>query len=163
MAEEPVPERLLEAVTKLQADYAAAAAANHELAQEFARRKREFRWVALCVVLLVAVVTCALMVMRHFDRAEEERRREALAGQLLTQRQNLVDGCERGNDARRSLAQVIITSFQPGPPIALPPGYEGLQTVLDQSAAQSAAKREALLALPGLQIVDCQAAFPVAS
>lgn len=160
MAEEQVPERLLEAVRQLQADYVTSTRANHELAEEFARRKREFRWVALGVVLLVAIVTCALMVMRHYDRAEEARRREALAGRLLTQRENSIDGCERGNDARRSLTQVIITSFQPGPPITLPAGYEGLQSVLDQSAAQSAAKRDTLLAQPGLQIIDCRAAFP---
>lgn len=156
-----MPERLLEAVRQLQADYVAHTKATQALRDEFARRKRETRWIALGVVVFVTVVACALMVIRHYDRAEESRRRADLASQILTQREDLVAGCERGNDSRKLVAQVIITSFEEGTPIVLPPGYEALQSVLDQSSDRSAAKRDALLSLPGVQITDCQAAYPL--
>lgn len=161
MAEEQVPERLLGAVRQLQADYVKHTQATETLAEEFRRRKSETRWFALGVVVFVTVVVCALMVMRHYDRAEESRRRTEVASQILTQRENLIAGCERGNDQRQLLAQVIVTSFEEGPPITLPPGYEALQSVLDQSADRAAAKRDRLLSLPGVQIINCQAAYPL--
>ncbi len=158
MSEQPSPAQVLEAVKMLSHQYEENAQANRDLADEFKRRKREARWIGLGLAVVVAVVTCAGFIVRHIDQGREADRRQDLADQIFTQRESQVQGCERGNDQRITLAQIIRQSYEPGPPIVVPPGFEQL---VAESAARSAAKRDALLALPGVQVIDCQSAYPL--
>ncbi len=153
----PSPTQVLEAVKLLSAQYEENAQANRDLADEFKRRKREARWIALGILIVIVGVCATAFIIRHADRRIEADRRRDLADQIFTQRESQVQGCERGNDQRITLAQVIAQSYDPGPALSVPPGFE--QLVAD-AAARSAAKRDALLSLPGVQVVDCQGAYP---
>lgn len=148
---------LLAAVQKLAADQETNAKANADLAAEFTRRRGEFRLLSLGVVVIVVIAVCSWLVVRHNDRAEVARKRDVLVGQILSQHDSQVSGCARGNDQRLTLAQIITQSYEPGPPISVPPGFEQLAA---DSAARALVKRDALLSLPGVQIIDCQAAYP---
>lgn len=155
----PSPAQVLEAVKMLSSQYELNSEANLELAREVARRKRETRWVALGVLIVVAIVVATGFIIRHHDRAAEKDRREVLASQIFTQRESQVLGCERANEGRRTLAEVISRSIQPSsisPTVTDP----DLLALLEQSRERTLALRAELLSLPGVQIVDCQAAHP---
>lgn len=154
----PSPFQVLEAVKLLSQQYEQNAQANRDLAEEFKRRKREARWIALGILIIIVGVCATAFIIRHADRRIESDRRRALAEQIFTQRESQVQGCDRGNDQRITLAQIITESYAPGPAVAVPPGFEQL---IAESAARAAAKRDYLLSLPGVQVVDCQAAYPL--
>lgn len=156
----PSPVQVLEAVKKLSEQYEANSAANRALTREVGRRKRETRWIALGVSIVVAITIATGLAIRHGDLQREKQRREMLATQILSQRDNLIAGCERGNDQRRTLAEIVSRAVQPSsvPPTAIDPE---LLAFLEQSRERTIRLRGELLALPGVQIVDCQAAFPI--
>lgn len=154
----PSPRQVLEAVKLLSQQYESNAEENRRLSEEFARRSREGRWFALILSLVVAVCVCAAYVMRHVDQGREADRRAALKAQIFTQRESQVQGCERGNDQRVTLAEIINKAIVPQPaPPNLPPEFVDLYLA---GQARTVALRAELLALPGVQIVDCQAAYP---
>lgn len=155
----PSPEQVLEAVKKLSEQYEANSAANRALAREVGRRKRETRWIALGVTIVVAIAIATGLAMRHGDLQREKDRREVLATQILTQRDNLIAGCERGNDGRRTDRETIEIAIAdlPIPPRATPEEVE----VIEERNVRAKALRERLLARPGLQLIDCPAAYPI--
>ena len=158
MGENPSPAQVLEAVKMLSSQYEQNAEANRELAREVARRKRETRWVALGVVVVVTIAVCAWLVVRHHDRSAEKEKRDRLASQIFTQRESQVQGCERGNESRRTDRETIEIAMAPVPiPDNLPPELVDLYRDAQERQAR---KREELLARPGVQIIDCQAAYP---
>lgn len=158
MGENPSPAQVLEAVKMLSSQYEKNSEANRALAREVARRKRETRFVALAVVLVVAVAIAAWLVVRHHDRSAEQDRRERLASQIFTQRESQVAGCERGNESRRADRETIEIALAPTEiPDGLSPELEALYRDAQERQAQ---KREQLLSRPGVQIIDCQAAHP---
>jgi cytoskeletal protein RodZ len=155
----PSTEQVLEAVKKLSEQYESNSSANRALAKEVGRRKRETRWVALGVLLVVAIVVAVMFVVRHHDRAAERDKREVLAAQVMTQRESLIAGCERGNEQRRTLAEVIARAIRPSetPTTATDPE---ILAILEQSRQRTLQLRAELLALPGVQIINCQNAYP---
>lgn len=158
MGENPSPAQVIEAVRRLSEQYEQSAEANRELAREVGRRKRETRWVALAVVLVVTIAVCAWLIVRHHDRSAEKEKRDRLASQIFTQRESQVQGCERGNESRRTDRETIEIALAPTPiPDGLPPE---LLDLFRDSQERQAAKKAELLARPGVQIIDCQAAYP---
>ncbi len=114
---------------------------------------------ALAGVLLVLVVVVGLGIeFRRQDQAREHDRRIALERESITQRQSLLQGCQRGNETRVTLQAIITTAVAdlPVPPDAPP----DLMVQYAQRNAAVDALRDRLLALPGVQAVDCAAAFP---
>ena len=159
MGENPSPAQVIEAVKMLSSQYEKNSEANRALAREVARRKRETRWVALAVVLVVSVAVCSWLVVRHNDRRAEAERRERLASQIFTQRESQVAGCERGNEGRKTDRETIEIAIAdlPIPANATPEEIEALK----ERNASAKKLRDRLLSRPGLQIVDCQAAHPL--
>ncbi len=155
----PSPRQVLEAVKLLSQQYESNADENRRLSEEFARRSREGRWFALILSIVVAVCICAAYVIRHIDQGREADRRAALKAQLFTQRESQVQGCEWGNDQRVTLAEIINKSVVPqAVPPSLPPELVDLFLA---GQVRTTALRAELLSLPGVQIIDCQAAYPL--
>lgn len=156
---QPSAQEVLQAVRTLSAKYEESAQANRDLADEFGRRKRETRWVALAIVLVVCIAICSWLVVRSNDQRVEGERRQNLANQLYNQRESQRDGCERQNEVRLTLVSVItIAVGAPGPP---PEGLSPeLMELYRQSQERSAQLRHQLLSLPGVQVVDCLAIYP---
>lgn len=125
---------------------------------EAAARARKMRLVATALGLVVVVVL-ALVIAFH---AEDSKRvshdkKEALA-QAADTRSTLLAGCERSNDQRATLRQVIEKAVVASP---APPGLpDDLQALYQQSQVRVAALRADLLGLPGVQPVNCETAFP---
>lgn len=158
MSDPPTPSELLEAVRGLAVQYETSASATENLTAEVGRRKRETRWVALTVCVIVAIVSTGAGVIRNQDNKREADRRAVLAAQIFTQRESQVQGCQRGNDQRATLRRVITESYEPSTPLtSIPPEFAEL---VAESAKRAIAKRDSLLSLPGVQPVDCAAAFP---
>lgn len=114
---------------------------------------------ALAGVLVVLIVMLGLGVeFRRQDQAREKDRRVALERESITQRQSLLQGCQRGNDTRVTLQQIITTAVAD---IPIPPDTP--PDLMEQYAQRNATLdilRARLLALPGVQAVDCAAAYP---
>ena len=157
----PSPGQVLEAVKKLSEQYEQNSSANRELARGVGRRKRETRWIALGVVVVIAIAIAAGLVIRHNDLQREKQRREFLATQIFTQRDSLVAGCERGNEGRRTDRETIEIAIA-DLPIPANASEEEVERITERNAAAKAL-RDRLLARPGLQLVDCQAAYPIPS
>lgn len=109
------------------------------------------RWAIAILAIAFIVVQLIGLAFRHQDHAAVERQAES-------DRTNLIAGCGRSNDQRLTLRQVIEKAIviQPAP-ADLPPD---LAELFRQSQERAARLRADLLALPGVQPVDCQAAFP---
>lgn len=138
---------LRKAVDDLRADYDANATATHELAGLFARR---LGWQRLWLGVLALLLAVAVVSGWQF-RAQEHRR-------VKDQRANLIQGCERGNDQRATLREVISGAYEPTPtPDGLSPE---LAKLLRQSQERALVRRDTLLSLDGVQPVDCEAAYP---
>lgn len=138
---------LLAAVNALREDYDRNAAAIHELVQLL---NRKLAWQRLWLGVLALVLAVALISGWQFRQGEHRRVRD--------QRTNLIQGCERANDQRATLRDVIITAFEPTPaPTGLSPE---LAELLRQSQERALVRRDALLNLPGVLPVDCDAAYP---
>lgn len=150
---------LLEAVQELSTKYDASAKANSAMATEFNRRKRETRWIAIGVVVVVVIAVCSWLVVRRNDQRTEAERRQHLADQVFSQRESQREGCERQNEVRLTLVSVItIAVGVPAPvPEGLPPA---LLDLYRQGQERSAQLRQQLLSLPGVQVVDCLAIYP---
>lgn len=141
---------LREAVDTLRTDYDDNAKATRELADVFSRR---LGWQRLWLGVLALVLVVAVISGWQFREQEHRRQKD--------QRTNLIQGCERGNDQRATLRQVIFTAYEPVPaPDGLSPELAGL---LRQSQERALARRDALLDLPGVKPVDCEAAYPFPS
>lgn len=149
---------LVDAITGLTKAYEDSTAKLGEVEVEMSRRLRLQRgW----VIVLAAVVAMAIAVSAGFRVQDQARERDRLANEAratLDQRATFVQGCERGNDQRRTLAQIIEKSVVPQPaPANLSPELADLYR---QGQERTTALRTELLSLPGVQIVDCQAVFP---
>lgn len=140
---------LRESVETLRKDYDDNAEATRELAELFSRRLGWQRlWLGVVALLL------AVAVISGWQFRQQEHRR------VDDQRANLIQGCERGNDQRATLRGVIDRAYSVNPdplPDGLPPG---LVELYNQSQVRAAARREEQLADPGVQPVDCAAAYP---
>ena len=103
---------------------------------------------------VASLLISGLLVFGFAVWAREERQRE-----FAKERTNLIAGCERNNDQRRTLAEVISRAVRPSsvPPTATDPE---LLALIEEGRQRTIALRSELLALPGVQIVDCEAAFP---
>lgn len=135
------------AVDTLREDYDKNAVATHELAELFSRR---LGWQRLWLGVLALLLAVAVVSGWQF-RAQEHRR-------VRDQRTNLIQGCERGNDFRTTFRDAFITAFEPVPaPDGLSPE---LTDLIRQSQERALARRDALLSLPSVQPVDCEAAYP---
>lgn len=150
---------LAKAVRGLSEEYKETAEAMREVGREMDRRLRVQR---LWMATLAAVVLLAIIVgfgFRQQDRSAEDERAASVAREAVFQRKNLVQGCERANDQRATLREVINLSVRTMP---VPEGLDpDLVPLFEQGQARTAALRDRLLALPGVQPVDCQAAYPV--
>lgn len=134
-------------VGALRKDYEENAEATHDLAQLFSRR---LGWQRLWLGALALLLAVAVISGWQF-RAQEHRR-------VRDQRANLIQGCERGNDQRATLREVIAGAYEPSPtPDGLSPE---LADLLRQSQERALVRRDALLSLPGVLPVDCAAAYP---
>lgn len=138
---------LLAAVEALRKDYATSTAETHELTRVLSRR---LEWQRLWLGVLALVLILAMASGWRFR--EQDRRR------VEDQRANLIQGCERGNDQRATLREVIAKSYEPSPP---PAGLSSeLAALFVQSQDRAAIRRDSLLALPGVQPIDCSSAYP---
>lgn len=155
----PTAAQVMEEIKKLSGEIEDSAKVNRSLATEFDRRRSEARWIALGILIVITIITVGGWILRVTDNRREKDRREQLAHQIFTQRESQVQGCERGNDQRITLAQVISRAIQPSPPITT--SDSDLQALLDQSRERALALRAELLSLPGVQVIDCQAAYPL--
>jgi hypothetical protein len=112
--------------------------------------------------VLAAVVILALFVgwgFRKTDNGRERDRRQAEHQRIIDQRANLIAGCGRSNEARAALRRVIERAYTPSPiPDGLPPD---LRDLIVQSQERQASQRAEQLADPGVQPIDCEAAFPL--
>lgn len=124
-------------------------------------------WIA--VVALVAVIGLAIFVGWKFhdnDVTRRARERAALVAENIRKRDDLVRGCERSNDQRATLRQVIEKAYSgAGEPLVLPPDTPPdlaaiLNVLLASGKDRSSMNKAELLALPGVQPVDCEKAFP---
>lgn len=115
------------------------------------RQQRIIRWGLGIGAVAVLCVVALVLAFRAQDRGSVER-------QATSDRVNLIAGCGRSNDQRATLRLVIEKAvvIQPAP-ADLPPD---LAELFRQSQERAARLRADLLALPGVQPVDCQAAFP---
>lgn len=137
---------------------------NAELEQVNARQagfvpRRHF-WLA--VAALAGVILLALGVGWKFHDNDVKRRasdKAALVAENARKRDDLVRGCERSNDQRATLREVIEKAYGGSslPPEAVPPQ---LAELLRQSQEAAQQRKAELLALPGVQPVNCAAAFP---
>jgi signal transduction histidine kinase len=144
--------------TQVQVELRRELAAVERKLPEFVPRRR-FRWVIAAVVLAVLVAVALVLVFRVRDADEAERRRAQLVLDQEQDRQNLIRGCERANDQRATLRQIIETAIVPS---TTPPNVDPqLAELIRQGQERTARLRAELLALPGVQPVDCAAAFPV--
>lgn len=139
---------LADAVEALRKDYATSTRETHELTRMLSRR---LAWQRLWLGVLALVLILAMASGWRF-REQDRRRAE-------DQRANLIQGCERGNDQRATLREVIEEAYAPSPP--LPDVPPSLSALLEESSRRSQAKRERLLSLDGVQIVDCAASYPI--
>lgn len=120
--------------------------------------KGRFRWALVVVGVVIALALAIIVLVRVQDRADVRRRdREAKAAEVADRDQRYA-GCLRGNDLRATLRGVIDRAYAPSPaPQGLPPE---LAELFAQSQARAAVQRQAQLADPGVQPVDCDAAYP---
>lgn len=122
---------------------------------------RRFGRQRLWILAVVAVVVLALLMSIGFRQADAERAkdRERTEHQReIDQRENLVAGCERGNDQRAALRRVIERGYAPSP---IPDGIAPeLRELIEQSQERQAALRAEQLSDPGVQLVDCERAYP---
>ncbi len=154
----PTMTELLAAVQDLATKYQKSTQETQKVLREVQRRRRDTWIVGGLGVLIVAIITTGGLVLRRNDQHVESERRDHLAAQIFTQRTSLVQGCERGNDQRLTLAQIITIAVTPQP---IPPDLTpDLQDLYRQGQDRVLALRAKLLSLPGVQVVDCQAAFP---
>ena len=156
--DEPEVVSLVDAITGLTNAYEDSTEKIGEVERECRRR---FRVQRLWLVVLGAVVAMAILVSVGFRLQDQARERDRLASEArsaVDQRATFLQGCERSNDQRRTLAQIVEKSVVPQPaPANLPPE---LLDLYRQGQERTAALRAELLSLPGVQIVDCQAVFP---
>lgn len=150
---------LITALNNLTAAYTDSTTQLGEVEQEMGRRLRFQR---LWIMVLASVVALAIVVFGGFRLQDQARERDRQASEeraAVDQRQTFLGGCERANDARRTLAQIIERSIVPQmAPANLP---ADLLDLFRQGQERTVALRAELLSLPGVQIVDCQAAFPL--
>lgn len=115
----------------------------------------------VAIVAFVGVIALTIglgLKFRADDRAQRERDRAAATMEAVRKRDELVRGCQRGNDQRDTLRQVIEVAYEPSP---IPAGISAeLRALLVQSQERAAARRDELLSLPGVQPVDCEKAYP---
>lgn len=121
-------------------------------------RRLIFKGVAGVAVLLALWAAYSVIDAREATRQREEREAAATA-QAEYERDNLVRGCERANDQRATLREVITLAI--GSPTVIPPGLDAdIEQIIRDGQARAAELKVRLLALPGVQPVDCQSAFP---
>lgn len=138
---------LLAAVNALREDYDRHAEATHELIQLL---DRKLAWQRLWLGVLALVLAVAVVGGWRFHEQDQRRAKD--------QRANLIQGCQRGNDQRATLREVIAGAYEPTP---APPGLSPeLTSLIRQSQERALVRRDALLSLPGVQPVDCEAAYP---
>jgi type VI protein secretion system component VasK len=152
--------QVMETVKLLSSQIEDSAQANRDLADEFSARRSEARWIALAILVVITIITVGAWIFRVTDNRREHERREHLAQQIFTQREGQVQGCERGNEQRRTLAEVISRSVQPSTAPITSTDPE-LRALLEQARERTIALRKELLSLPGVQAIDCQAAYPL--
>ncbi len=118
---------------------------------------RQRLWMlAIVAVLLLAVLTS--VGFRRADANRENDRQRSEHQREIDQRENLVAGCERGNDQRAALRRVIERGYAPTP---IPDGIAPeLRELIEQSQERVAALRAEQLADSGVQLVDCERAYP---
>jgi hypothetical protein len=120
--------------------------------------KRRFRWVIAAVVLVLVAALAIGLLFRIRDADEEHKRRAFLVSAQEQDRQSSIRGCERNNDLRATLREVIEDAYAPSPvPSGLSPE---LRDLIIQSQERAAVKRDEQLSKPGIQPVNCQAQFP---
>lgn len=120
--------------------------------------KRRFWWAIAVVVLAIIAAVVLVLVFRERDADEARRRRAQLELDSEQDRQNLLRGCERANDQRATLREIINLALSQS---TMPPGLSPeLQAIYRDAQARTLVKRDELLALPGVQPVDCSAQFP---
>ncbi len=120
--------------------------------------KRRFRWAIAGVVAAIVAALVLLLVFRERDADEATRRRAQLVLDQEQDRQSFLRGCERANDQRATLREVINLALSSS---TTPPGLSPeLAAIYRDAQARTLAKRDELLALPGVQPVDCAAQFP---
>lgn len=150
--DEAEPATLVAAVNALRHEYVANTGVMREIRSEMNGR---FRIQRLWQVVLAVVVILAVLVsynLRSVDQRRERYRR-------VDQRATLLQGCERANDQRATLREVINLSVRTSP---IPPDLNpDLVELYQQGQARTEALRISLLALPGVQPVDCDAAYPI--
>jgi hypothetical protein len=120
--------------------------------------KRRFRWIIAGVVLAIIAAIVLVLIFRERDADEAQRRRAQLELDQAQDRQNLLRGCERANDQRATLREIINLALSQS---TMPPGLSPeLQAIYRDAQARTIARRDELLALPGVQPIDCAAQFP---
>lgn len=120
--------------------------------------KRRFRWVVGVVGMVIAAAFVLGMAFRVRDDDEAERRRAGIVAAQEQDRQSSIRGCERSNDLRATLREVInLALTQTNIPPGLSPEFAA---VFRDAQVRTLAKRDELLALAGVQPIDCQAQFP---
>lgn len=138
-----------------------------ELKRHVDEREHRVRRLLYQAGVVLALLLVAWIVWRVYDGNADAKRRQrdeaAAIAQAEEDRQNLLRGCERSNDQRATLREVIGLAVA-GSGAAIP--TDGLDPeiveILRQSQIRSVELRARLLALPGVQPIDCAMAFPPA-
>lgn len=116
---------------------------------------------AVIVALIVFVVGVALVLGLSFraqDRRDSRERIRQETREKEVERSNLLAGCGRANDQRAWGRRLIERAYVPLP---VPDGLSAeLRDLYVQSQERQAAQRAEQLADPGVQVVNCEAAFP---
>lgn len=122
--------------------------------------KGRFRWAIAIVAAVLTIAIVAFVIVRIGDQSAERERVRQDRQEALRDRERLYAGCVRGNDLRATLRGVIDRAYSAGA-LPLPDGLSPeLVELYHQAQARSAAQREAQLADPGVQPVDCDDAYP---
>ncbi len=146
------------AVDSLRESYEANSKDVRDISEVMDRRfGRQRLWMfAMAGVLILALATG--IGFRRADTKREIDRQEAETQREIDQRANLLAGCGRSNDQRAALRRVIERAYAPSP---IPDGLSAeLRDLIIQSQDRSASLRAEQLADPGVQPIDCEAAFP---
>lgn len=154
-------EDLTAMVVDLAAEYHKNTGEVAEVAKQLAhteRHQRRIRALVGCLALCVLGIGVGGFQFHRQDVNYRKLRTAQIRADAERSRQNSVAGCERSNESRATLRDVINLAIGSAPP---PPNLSPeLADLYRQSQARAESLRTGLLALPGVQPVDCAAAYP---
>lgn len=119
---------------------------------------RRFRWTVVAVVVFMLILTGIGWKFRAQDQARARDKEQQEVVDAERDRQNLLAGCRRANDQRAWGRRLIERAYVP---VTIPDGVSTeLRDLYVQGQERQAVQRAEQLADPGVQPIECEAAFP---